>query len=327
MQAMIKIYFEVNAYGFYGNATILHLINTGAGFENYYSSSKPTVMLPESILQSDVLDILFENRNKEYGAYTLRREYDAHMRKAMVITFSSAALLLLLAFSFKHKNNIARASLPPDIFIAPTPPPNKKKPDAPKKHQNILLKKTIHAVAALTLPTKTMIVQDNLADRNIPKLDELLKKNMADIKTDGPENINQQNIVSAGADGSNGRQSGTGTLTNEQNITGPIINPDVYPEFPGGKEALLRFLKRNLTDPKGVEDEQAISVRVRFVVNADGSISDFEVVESGGDDFDKEVQRVLKKMPHWTPGKSNGNDVSVYFEVPVKFIPDNNDQP
>ena len=67
-----------------------------------------------------------------------------------------------------------------------------------------------------------------------------------------------------------------------------------------------------------------MSVKIRFIVNADGSISGFDVIESGGDDFDKEVIRVLKKMPHWIPGKSNGHDVSVYYEVPVKFVADDN---
>jgi protein TonB len=283
-------------------------------------------MLPESILQSDVLDIIFENRNKQYGAYTLRREYDANMRKAILITFSLAELLLLFTFCFKQKNNIVHPSAIPDIFtLKPLPLTASKKPDVPKKHQNILPKKTIRAVASITQPTKTTIVQDNLTDRNILTTNEVLNKSMADIKTDGPENISQQSVIGNG-ENNDGKESGAGVSADNKKITGPIINPDVYPEFPGGKEALLRFLKRNLNDPKTAEDGQTTSVRVRFVVNADGSISGFEVVESGGDDFDKEVLRVLKKMPRWLPGKSNGNDVSVYFEVPVKFVPDDNQQ-
>ena len=279
-------------------------------------------MQPELILKSDVLDILFENRNKEYGAYMLRREYDGNMRKAILITFSLAALLLLLAFSFKQKNSVISQPAIIDMVNKPMPPFEKKKAEQPQKHKNILPKKTMQLVAAIKLPTKTTIVQDNLADTKIAKVDEVLKSNIAAIKTNGIDGIAQQNINDG--DGDVGKQTLTGTNgDNAGNTT--TDHPDVYPEFPGGQQALLNFLRKNLTNPSDLEAGQKVSVRIRFVVKADGSIADFSVIESGGDAFDNEVLRVLKKMPHWIPGKSNGHDVSVYFEVPVKFIADDSE--
>jgi protein TonB len=303
----------------YGNATQLHLTITGAGFENNSSSSKPTIMQPEIILESDVLDILFENRNKEYGAYTLRREYDARMGKAIVITFSLVALLLLLVFGFRQKNNHIHIASIPDIFtLKPPPSQEKKKAEPPQKQENSLPKKALKNKATILLPMKPTIMRDKLADTNIPTIDETLKENIADKKMDAPENIAQQNIIADSSSSSDGKKSGTGITTGAVAISTPINNPDVYPEFPGGKDALLRFLKKNLNS--NMENDYAVSVRIRFVVNADGSIAGFNVVESGSDEFDNEVLRVLKKMPRWIPGKSSGQDVSVYYEIPVKFI-------
>ena len=65
-----------------------------------------------------------------------------------------------------------------------------------------------------------------------------------------------------------------------------------------------------------------ISVKVKFVVNYNGRLEAFNVLESGGYIFDNEVLRVLRKMPLWIPGKSNGENVSVYYTVPVKFTSD-----
>ena len=93
------------------------------------------------------------------------------------------------------------------------------------------------------------------------------------------------------------------------------------PSYPGGMEALRNFLQRNLHNPKDMEEGELVNVNVSFVVGYDGRLQRFEVVKDGGDEFNKEVIRVLKKMPEWVPGKSNGENVSVYYNIPVKFIP------
>ena len=69
-----------------------------------------------------------------------------------------------------------------------------------------------------------------------------------------------------------------------------------------------------------MEDGEMVSVKMRFVVGYDGKLKSFETIQDGGEEFNKEVIRVLKKMPEWTPGKSNGQNVSVYYTIPVKFV-------
>ena len=93
------------------------------------------------------------------------------------------------------------------------------------------------------------------------------------------------------------------------------------PEFPGGQQALFKYLAENVKYPV-IAQENGIQGRVicQFVVNKDGSIVDIEVVRSGGDpSLDKEAVRVIKSMPKWKPGKQRGKAVRVKYTVPVNF--------
>ena len=93
------------------------------------------------------------------------------------------------------------------------------------------------------------------------------------------------------------------------------------PEFPGGQQALFKYLSENVKYPV-IAQENGIQGRVicQFVVNKDGNIVDVEVVRSGGDpSLDKEAVRVVKSMPKWKPGKQRGKAVRVKYTVPVNF--------
>ena len=96
---------------------------------------------------------------------------------------------------------------------------------------------------------------------------------------------------------------------------------ETMPEFPGGQQALFKYLSENVKYPV-IAQENGIQGRVicQFVVNKDGAIVDVEVVRSGGDpSLDKEAMRVIKSMPKWNPGKQRGKAVRVKYTVPVNF--------
>ena len=100
-----------------------------------------------------------------------------------------------------------------------------------------------------------------------------------------------------------------------------FIVVESMPEFPGGQPALFQYLSENVKYPV-LAQENGIQGRVicQFVVNRDGSISNVEVVRSGGDpSLDKEAIRVIKSMPRWKPGKQRGKTVRVKYTVPVNF--------
>ena len=101
----------------------------------------------------------------------------------------------------------------------------------------------------------------------------------------------------------------------------PFLIVEKMPEFPGGQQALFKYLSENVKYPV-IAQENGIQGKVvcQFVVNKDGSIVDVEVVRSGGDpSLDKEAVRVIKSMPKWNPGKQRGKAVRVKYTVPVNF--------
>jgi protein TonB len=98
------------------------------------------------------------------------------------------------------------------------------------------------------------------------------------------------------------------------------VIPDKQPQFPGGIQAWQAFLSKHLHAPQDLEEGEKRTVLIRFHVAADGSIADFQVLQSAGSVFDNEVIRVLKKMPKWTPASKAGQPVSVSFTQPVTFV-------
>lgn len=93
------------------------------------------------------------------------------------------------------------------------------------------------------------------------------------------------------------------------------------PEFPGGQEALIFYLKKSIRYPKEcVKNNITGKVYVRFVVNEDGNISDTEIIKSSGNILlDEEAMRVVNSMPAWKPGKQQGKNVKVHFTLPINF--------
>ena len=92
------------------------------------------------------------------------------------------------------------------------------------------------------------------------------------------------------------------------------------PSYPGGMDALRKFLVRNLENPRDMKEGEVANVKVKFVVGSNGELQSFLTVQDGGNEFNREVMRVLKKMPNWVPGKSKGQNVSVFYTILIKFI-------
>jgi protein TonB len=113
--------------------------------------------------------------------------------------------------------------------------------------------------------------------------------------------------------------SGNGNAVEKQQETYMDV-VEKEPEFPGGILAWQRFLSRNLMTPEGMESGERKTVQIRFQVAADGAVTSFEVLQSGGKILDNEVIRVLKMMPRWKPAIQNGHPVARSFTQPVTFI-------
>lgn len=270
-------------------------------------------MNSNQILQSDVLDIIFENKNKLYGAYELRKNYNRRLVKAIAAAFF--IFLIFITFSFISKPEKQ------EIFFV-TDGPTLGQPPV-KTETKVEKKKT-------TEPKRERATQRTQGNPVIVK-QRVQRDTIRDYKPDidfGPQDIpapagGTPDIIDVTPPGDGPGDGGDvkPPVIDVPDPSIPIANPDKFPAYPGGDAALRKFLERHLTNPRDMEEGEEITVQVRFVVGQDGKLKSFEVVKDGGEEFNKEVVRVLKKMPEWEPGKSNGRDVAVYRTIPVKFIP------
>ncbi|NML19296.1 energy transducer TonB [Pseudoflavitalea sp. G-6-1-2] len=274
-------------------------------------------MKPDIVLQSDMLDILFENRNKQYGAYALRRGYD----RRMVLSLTGMISLVVLFASWNFYNNRNKPNsnsiflsgkdsvdvIICTIPIEPPQPPPAAAPKAPRVQP---------ATIKFTAP---VIVKDPPKEDIIPMPDAIIDDVQIGNKTTDGDRSGTVNGTGEGVTG------GTGNAPT-QPIPEPVKEPavlelaEVMPQFPGGTPALIRFLGKHLRVPEGkLESGERMRVPVKFIVSKEGKLIDIQFTENADEEYKSEIRRVLKKMPDWIPGSQHGKPVPVYFSIPVVF--------
>jgi protein TonB len=261
-------------------------------------------MTNKEILQADLLDILFENRNKAYGAYALRKDYNHRLKWALGISLSFVFLLLIL--QNQESGKIILKEPPPDLTITSVELP---KPKAPE-----LVQPQMHPQVAQIKNTQiTIVPDDKVKETEVPTINDLQRALTSTINQDGtvPADANEK------ANGVNQDSHGNDVKTEKE--TG-CLSPNSEAQFPGGKEAFAKFLTKYLKTPSELEAGEKKVVLVHFMVDADGAISKTEVIQSDGEDYSREVIRVLSKMPKWIPAIQNCTKVTTWFTQPVSFI-------
>ncbi len=269
-------------------------------------------MTNKEILKADLLDIIFEKRNKDYGAYAIRRGYHHRLLTAM-----GAAISVILVFVFINafgKKNVSSAPVNRDNRIVEITEVKmfKEKPKEPEKIPEA--KKPVVKTASQKFVSKIEIKPDDKVKETLPDVTSLDDKVIADKTQDGKKDDGIPPEKEKPVVNGNGNET---VITETQ--------PDFFarekePEFPGGPGALKRFLAKNLSTPSDLEDGEKKTVHIRFKVDMDGAVNSFEIITSGGNEFDNEVVRVCKKMPRWIPALQNGIHVPVGYVLPVTFI-------
>ncbi len=270
-------------------------------------------MLPETIMQSDLLDILFEDRNKNYGAYTLRKNYNQRLLIAVIVV-----AIVTLIFSLLQQLNInsdGRNHLilhtNDSVYIVQLS--NEQELPKPISHKNVLKPLKLIAQIKNVIPK---IVSDNKVKDTTATIDDLKNKFISDKNLKGSPSLLQQGIALLSNE--NSSETVKEKLPVETSI--PIEHPQVMPQFPGGIDAFQKFMHRNLKQPDDLNGEDKIIVLAKFVVETSGKISNIQIIQSGRKDLDEDVIHALQKMPEWIPGTQNGKSVSVYFSLPVSFV-------
>ena len=264
-------------------------------------------MTSQQILQSDLLDILFEKRNKMYGAYLLRKKYPLELLKALGIT----ALLVLALIVLSSSSDPKQSAPPPkeEYKLVSVVTPEEKKPEAPKP-------KMEQPAASQQVKTEVLTAQIKILD--------VVKEPVAtqtDLSTAAIGSTRFDGLAATGVQPPPLPPATSGNGAGEPVVEKPEPPlPSRAPQFPGGTTAWLNFLSRHLHPPQDMDPGEKRSCQIRFSVDEEGNITNFQVIQSGGGEFDNEVIRVLKKMPKWLPAIQNGKPTSVSFTQPVTFV-------
>lgn len=269
------------------------------------------------LISRDWTEMVFEGRNKEYGAYRLRKNAGKRNLYSLITIFIAALAIWggisLVKFVESRTKSVAQTSVA-ELSTLNQP---KKKAEV-KQQQKVKLEqpeKVVERVKSSVKFTAPVIKKDD----EVKPEDELKTQE---------ELMNTKTAIGAldvkGNDDANGE-----VLKLKEAVAQPEPKPEVekvfdvveqMPSFPGGPSALMEWLSNNVKYPV-VAQENGVQGRVvvSFVVERDGSITDVKVVRGVDPSLDKEASRVVRAMPRWIPGKQNGSAVRVKYNVPVAF--------
>lgn len=269
------------------------------------------------LISRDWTEMVFEGRNKEYGAYRLRKNAGKRNLYSLITIFIAALAIWggisLVKFVESRTKSVAQTSVAQ--LSALNQPKKKAEVKQQKKVKLEQPEKVVERVKSSVKFTAPVIKKDN----EVKPEDELKTQD---------ELMNTKTAIGAldvkGNDDANGE-----VLKIKEAVAQPEPKPEVekvfdvveqMPSFPGGPSALMEWLSNNVKYPV-VAQENGVQGRVvvSFVVERDGSITDVKVVRGVDPSLDKEASRVVRAMPRWIPGKQNGSAVRVKYNVPVAF--------
>ncbi|MGE5429216.1 MAG: energy transducer TonB [Methylococcaceae bacterium] len=255
------------------------------------------------------VDLLFEKRNQEYGAYQLRKDSSRRHRWGIIAALIFFASVIWLPILYKQitskgaKEKNVEVTVVSDIQIDKQPDKpivNIEEPPPP-------LKSSIKFTPPVIKP------DEEVQDEEMIKTQEELTAtdvniSIADVK--GNDEENGMDIADLNA-----------KIVEDTVEEAPYTIVEQMPEFPGGEAALRKYLAQNIKYPRiATENGVQGKVFVSFVVDKNGSIGTVKVVRGVDSALDAEAVRVVKAMPHWIPGKQNGETVRVSYTIPINFV-------
>ncbi len=253
-------------------------------------------------------DIVFEGRNHQYGAYQLRKNYNKTLTIIVISMMAASLLGVGIKYLLDYKSTdteVADAKI--DITQIDLTPPqlDKNEPPPPPPPPPPPVMETIKFIPPV-------IKEDANEDEPPPPQEKVSETNVGTTTQEG----NGDDNIQVPTDG------GTGTGVIEEKAPEIFTVVEEMPEFPGGPAEMMKFIQKNIVYPNSAR-EAGISGKcfVRFVVNQDGKVSATEILKGvpGCPECDKEALRVIKAMPSWKPGKQNGKEVRVYYQLPINF--------
>ena len=269
------------------------------------------------LIDNSWVELVFENKNKAYGAYQLRKETGKRNVKAMIIVFATIAAIIVAAWAKVAIENAMpkKVAIETDVELSKLAQKKEAKVERKEPVKVEMEQKVVEKVKSSVKFTAPEIKKDEdvKPEDELKSQDDLAKTNTAIGSFDVKGNDEAEGEVLKAKE----------VIADEkpkEEETKVFDVVEQMPQFPGGQQALFEYLSKNIKYPV-IAEENGVQGRVivTFVVERDGSITDVKVVKSVDPSLDKEAQRVVKAMPHWIPGKQNGSAVRVKYTVPVTF--------
>jgi protein TonB len=259
-------------------------------------------------------ELLFENRNKNYGAYVIRKEYNENLIKS----FFAAMLSMLLCagiFAMLNRKNAGETIIPTKQDFEQVKIEIDLRDLTPQK-----VVTPLHRAEAKPAAVKENTNVVALVKNELKLLEETKTVDNTPGKIATPSNLNatQSEIFPTSESGISHADKIPGS--NLENSIKSQAELDVQPEFPGGYKKLMDYLSRTIVYPMSAkENEIKGTVYVSFKVDERGKVSEVKLVRGLYSACDAEVLRVVKSFPDWKPGIYQGRNVSVLFSLPVTF--------
>lgn len=249
----------------------------------------------------DRSEIVFENRNKEYGAYEIRKKYSKRVIMAMLYSLGGIAVLVATPFIITLINSIDfKQDVKTDdvVTLAEPPPIDKSTPPPPPPIPPPPVQKTIQF-------TPPVVAKDEEIEEPPPAQEEIKETTVSTVTQEGTDVVDLPPENPVVADPDEGKV---------------FLQVEEMPEFPGGQEKMYDYIYKNFKYP-GMARENNIQgkVFVSFVIDKDGSVKDAKILRGIGGGCDEEVLRVIRSMPGWKAGRQNGRSVNVQFSLPVNL--------
>jgi protein TonB len=256
------------------------------------------------------LELVFDDKNKDYGAYELRKHYAGNLVKSMAIAFFSVAVLYTGYAILKPKPQPFTRVIP-DVYVMPPLNINPPKTIIPPRPAT-----SRPPSQPSTIQYQTMKPVVDEAATNPPTLIELQGKTIGSETKSGTDEGITVNIPGEGT-----TESPMNEVTEHKEDVYNRATVEVEPEPYGGAAAWAKFLQKNIHyPPQASENGVHGKVFLSFIVETDGHLSNIKVESGVGSGLDEEALRVLRLAPAWKPGIQNGHKVRVMYNIPINFV-------
>lgn len=267
---------------------------------------------------SEWLALVFNNRNKNYGAYVLRLQSSSILLKSLGIVAPVFVMLFVgpLLYAQWHEEDISTVPTEKVIDVDNVVHEMKKQDEVKKKEPVKEMPKAAPVKAkSVNLSVNIQVVEQTEAEP--PTNIQVQEAVVASTTQDGATGIQNSSVGPT----TGGEGIGAGESQVDGNAIFEAAGVENYPEFPGGMEAWSKFIQRNLRYPSAAQESEVQGkVYLSFVVEKDGSITDVQVTKGIGYGCDDEAMRVIKKSPRWKPGSQNNKFVRVRYRMPINYV-------